>query len=453
MPEGSITTEASPAQEVKSPSQEVSKKRIVDIGRATRAILTNEVTRSGAKDKKPEERTPNDKALLVYEQLKTGKDTDGKDLVVNQFTGGNPLVMSEFVAEIGGKERQFANGEVSIASAKIVEIDGERMYECTFVDATTGDPITLDVDDNNGEATQQTFIMPVPIDAVVDAQILAEQDTYETFFLGDDQKLFNAFIDSRPQINPDFIPPDEIDGIIDTAVTAHGLSLDQDQADTELQNLISEKSPVEQANDIINEQLRQLQDKLPTITDKVKKEQTVNLIVALQLAQAARGEVGVVFKREALRQLNNTGIEGIDTLITALAPEVAQAKERFSKLLEQAAPNQKLLDKWTQVLQKPEGMITLLQDKDFQKISVNTEALSRAIFGRTDVTPDEIKNFLVPNLSDEMKTEVDKLVKSGWSWWKILLAIAAGLIAVPVVAGLGAGMAGVGLIQAGARQN
>ena len=450
-----------------------------------------------AEGEKPENLTPAERALDLYQSISTGKTATGDPYQWELFNiTGNELILGpqhkRTITLPSGKEKTlpaFTNGEV--AAAGVTTMDDKGNYGCFLRDTASGNFIFLDTEGNrvdvavqpqkndNGEiethadafrrtSAEQAEIgniileLPVAIDEVADAQLLSEVDTIKAALPPEKAALFNQYVNTRPQNDPDetYELPDDIDSILQQVEASLPEKKPEAAADREKGVL----------DDLVNRQLARVTQEIQAIQNKKPEEITdadhVMLLKltaekdGLTLAQGAVGEVGIVLQHSILQgiseQHKRSGIStiAIDTTLAETQIQVDRAKSNYRTVLERQGIEPAQIDRIMAAINDPAQLEGVFSDSALTEQA--GKALMSGFFGqeadKLDVLTmfDNIKDSgdaflatLPPSLFDKIRgfaTE-NKLKKMG------ILALI--LAAIPAVAGalaVGAGLQATGVM-------
>jgi hypothetical protein len=243
--DGGVTDETGPAHdriEDEGQKERTRGRQFDEIGTIGRAILKREVFQAnlGRKMTEGEELSTGDLALLLYDQIDTGKflvkdakgkyaeakrekGPDGNEYYMDasgnphpiEFTDGNPLVMPRLTETTAGGDALeiFADGEVDLA--RVVGMTPDGQYICEFAHPGTGDTVMEEGSDDTP--------MRVVLDRkfLTDRQIESEIDVYQS--LVTNNPAYQTYLQTVTSTYEDFAPSDNFDAELEAGASEAGL--------------------------------------------------------------------------------------------------------------------------------------------------------------------------------------------------------------------------------------
>lgn len=355
------------------------------------------------------------------------KATPQKPVQMENVDEGNPYVMPAFDVE----DRHLGKGEAQIIAMKGMGADG--LIHCAFKDKIGN-----------------VFEARVPKASVEDAVLASGLDDILTLLPDGTQKdaltAYGSTLTQRQLLTGQPALPLPSDEVMANLEAQYPPLVDE-EADLNL-------PPLEQLSATLREQAVALEDQLKNPEKELtaqEQQELLQLLGSVRLAQELNGGVGVTFQIGALQQLyaryekqNDTqGMQEIGNLISSLNNDGDQAQSRLHELAANGGATEKDFTRWKELAQKPGGMMEVLKDKSFINIVTKNPELCKELVGK-DMDGKELKELFK---GIKLSRELQELLDSGdeTSILKILLMIAAGLVAAPALgltaAGIGTGMA------------
>lgn len=253
---------------------------------------------------------------------------------------------------------------------------------------------------------------------------------------GDANMAVQEIINPTPGASPDTLLSDDA---IAKLAEQYGVKDAEEPLEATQPEESKEIVAIKKMNVVITEKINELLAK--AANEKLSTEE-LKLLANLRVALPLDGEtLGLNFKADVLR------LAGMTAEVTKIDPEgtlVDASEKELGRLLTEFKNNgqvtQEQLDAWGKIAAKDGGMFLLMQDPDFQKVLLSNESeICKGLFGK-DMTEAALKKLLTDaNLPPELQAAIESGDKM--SILKILLLIAAGVVAAPLVAMGGAALA------------
>lgn len=337
--------------------------------------------------------------------------------------------------DANGKKVTYGPNEWRIA--QIVGVDDDGDLQCV-------------IEDQNGNQLDKAL----PKDMALDALMVALRPDFEDAVAADPTAAaqLKGHLDSRPQVGL-LAPTDEefLDEAKLTALEDKYSVTKPDSLDDELKAMEKELPTRQQVEVTIGQAIKALEEK--GLIEKLSADE-LKLLGKLRLDKLADADaaIGIAFKDDALVLLQDDAkrklkdgdasmqhrIDDLQKLRDGIKDEVFAAEAKLTQLVKGGGVSKEQFDKWLK-LSETEGMAALLLNPDFDNlIAKKGKDISTAIFGK-EMTLKDLKEMLK---GTQLPPELQKALDDGdeTSLWKILLVLAAGVVASPFLATTAAGI-------------
>jgi hypothetical protein len=369
------------------------------------------------------------KVLAVFNELATLKESFEKDkaLEVVEYkkdTNGHDIKpLGKLTTNINGKDEELPD---NIRLSEIVGFNKEGEALCRFVNERE-EP----VNDTSGEQSE----VPVPLEYVLQWQVVSEKDTYRKFFPEGEEKLFKAYV-GEEKFDENLDP---VINKIAKEAKEKGIPVrDEDVAKaTEAAEPAAEAEKTTYVEQVLQRRRKEIQVKLAEIekkaaadnkdprNDKEYKELKI-LDLGLRAAEAAKGEYGPIMREKVLKTIkeydekNKHADKGIDTLLKGgggFGAELEGANEALDNLFNEYELSNDQREEFKSAMEEPTKLYKLIDnliddegfDEGFKEIA---KELSEGIFGDTD--QGEVDNLLsdLINANEEFSSKFNINIKA-----------------------------------------
>lgn len=219
------------------------------------------------------------------------------------------------------------------------------------------------------------------------------------------------------------------------------------QGDPPREAVAKELDPITQADRIIAERIRRIQEViLPLKTDKKEIAELTKEMMQLEWALRAKGELGPALKFYKLQQIqqaegtiDRAKAEMIESAITALQPKAQEATAALQAILQKNGFKQEVIEQLAQ-----EGIGPLLTNDKLLKQLVKIPNFDHLFFGTGTPSSEEVDAAAdAAGLTPEQKAQLEK--ESGGK--KGLLLVLLLLLASPILVGGGLAFAAIKPVQ------